>query len=41
MSKIQELYDDMIGAMNVEGLDIPIAGVKFYTHGETIPEAVA
>ena len=35
MSKIQQLYDDMIGAMNVEGLDIPIAGVKFYQHGET------
>ena len=40
MSKIQELYDDMIGAMNVEGLEIPIAGVKFYKNGETIPEAV-
>ena len=40
MTKIQELYEDMIGAMNVEGLDIPVACVKFYKHGETIPEAV-
>jgi uncharacterized protein (DUF169 family) len=30
----------MIGAMNVEDLEIPIACVKFYKHGETIPEAV-
>ena len=40
MSKIKELYNDMIGAMNVEGLEIPIAGVKFYKNGETIPDAV-
>lgn len=40
MSKVQKLYEDMIGAMNVEGLDIPIAGVKFYQQGETIPDAV-
>ena len=40
MTKIQELYEDMIGAMNVEGLEIPVACVKFYKHGETIPEAV-
>lgn len=40
MTRFQELYEDMIGAMNVEGLDIPIAGVKFYKHGESIPGAV-
>jgi uncharacterized protein (DUF169 family) len=40
MTKIQELYQDMIGAMNVEGLDIPIAAVKFYKQGEEIPPAV-
>ena len=27
MSKIQELYDDMIDAMTVEGLKIPITAV--------------
>ena len=41
MSKIQDLYDDMISAMNVEGLKIPIAGVKFYQQGEPIPKAVS
>jgi uncharacterized protein (DUF169 family) len=40
MSKIQELYDQMIDAMNVDGLQIPIASVKFYKQGETIPQAV-
>lgn len=40
MTKIQELYQDMIGAMNVEGLDIPVAAVKFYKQGEEIPQAV-
>ena len=40
MAKVQELYNDMIGAMNVEGLDIPVACVKFYKQGEAIPEAV-
>ena len=41
MTKIQELYQDMIGAMNVEDLNIPIAAVKFYKQGEEIPQAVA
>ena len=41
MTKIQELYQGMIDAMNVEGLDIPIANVKFYKQGETIPQAVS
>jgi uncharacterized protein (DUF169 family) len=41
MTRLQELYEDMTGAMNVEGLDIPIAGVKFYKRGESIPGAVA
>lgn len=41
MTKIQNLYTDMIDALNVEGLDIPIANVKFYQHGEPIPDAVS
>jgi uncharacterized protein (DUF169 family) len=40
MTRIQELYKNMIDAMNVEGLEIPIANVKFYKQGETIPQAV-
>jgi uncharacterized protein (DUF169 family) len=30
----------MIGAMNVEGLEIPVSCVKFYKQGDSIPEAV-
>jgi len=41
MTRIQERYDEMIGAMNVAELDIPIAGVKFYKQGESIPSAVS
>jgi len=41
MTMIQELYEEMIGAMNVEDLEIPVACVKFYEQGETIPAAVA
>jgi uncharacterized protein (DUF169 family) len=40
MTRIQNLYQEMISAMNVEDLEIPIANVKFYKQGETIPEAV-
>jgi uncharacterized protein (DUF169 family) len=40
MSKLNELYNEMIGAMNVDGLEIPVAGVKFYNQDETIPQAV-
>jgi uncharacterized protein (DUF169 family) len=40
MTIIQNLYQEMISAMNVEGLEIPMANVKFYQQGETIPEAV-
>jgi uncharacterized protein (DUF169 family) len=40
MTKILELYEDMIGAMNVKDLDIPIVGVKFYKQGQTIPQGV-
>lgn len=41
MTKMNELYEEMIGAMNVEGLEIPVAGVKFYDQGDTIPDAVS
>lgn len=40
MSNIQGLYAQMIEAMNVEGLEIPLACVKFYQQGEKIPKAV-
>ena len=40
MTRVQELYDDMIAAMNVEGLEIPVSCVKFYKQGDSIPEAV-
>ena len=41
MTKMNDLYQEMITAMNVEGLEIPIAGVKFYDQADTIPEAVS
>lgn len=40
MTRVQELYDDMIGAMNVEGLEIPVSCVKFYKQGDSIPQEV-
>ncbi|MEN8144770.1 MAG: DUF169 domain-containing protein [Gemmatimonadota bacterium] len=40
MTTVRERYDRMIGAMNVDGLEIPTACVKFYKHGEEIPAAV-
>jgi uncharacterized protein (DUF169 family) len=40
MTKMNELYNEMIGAMNVENLEIPVAGVKFYDQGEVIPQPV-
>ena len=40
MTQIQSLYEELINAMNVDGLEIPIANVKFYKNGDTIPSAV-
>lgn len=40
MTKVKELYDDMIDALGVEGLTIPTACVKIYKQGDVIPEGV-
>ena len=40
MSILNKLYQRMIDAMGVDGLEIPLNGVKFYKHGENIPEEV-
>ena len=40
MTQINDLYDRMIGAMGVEDLTIPTAGVKFYKQGDEIPSGV-
>lgn len=40
MTRVQELYEDMIEAMNVQDLNIPVAAVKFYQQSEVIPDAV-
>lgn len=40
MTKIRELYDDMIDALGVEDLAIPTACVKFYQQGDDIPAGV-
>ena len=40
MTEIRELYDRMITAFGVEGLEIPVAAVKIYRGSETIPAAV-
>ncbi len=40
MTTIKQMYNRMIAAMGVEGLEIPITAVKFYRVGEDIPEAV-
>ena len=40
MTQINELYDRMIGALGVEDLTIPTAGVKFYKQGDEIPKGV-
>jgi uncharacterized protein (DUF169 family) len=40
MTQIKNLYDRMIGALGVEDLSIPTAGVKFYEQGDEIPAGV-
>ena len=37
MSSVGRLYDRMIEAMEVEGLEIPAACVNFYRHGDVLP----
>ncbi len=39
MTTLQRLYDRMIAAIGVSGLEIPTTGVKFYKIGEDIPQA--
>ena len=41
MSKINHLYRRMINAMEVEGLEIPAAGVKLFRHEDLLPECLA
>ena len=40
MTTVRETYGKMIDAMNVPGLEIPVACVKFYKQDDVIPEAV-
>ncbi len=40
MSTINNLYSQMIDAMGVEDLEIPMNAVKFYTNDDTIPDQV-
>lgn len=40
MITIKHMYDRMIAAMGVKDLEIPTTAVKFYRHGEDIPEQV-
>lgn len=40
MITIKQMYDRMIAAMGVKGLEIPTTAVKFYRHDENIPEQV-
>lgn len=40
MTKIKQLADRLVAAMNVESLQLPTACVKFYTQDDTIPDAV-
>ncbi len=40
MTTIKALYQRIIWAMAVEGLTIPTAAIKFYSHKEQIPEEV-
>lgn len=40
MTIIKQLHDRLVAAMNVEGLEIPTACVKFYMQDDTIPDAV-
>jgi uncharacterized protein (DUF169 family) len=40
MTTFKQIYECMITAMEVEGLDIPTTAVKFYQQGEAIPKQV-
>ena len=40
MNQLKKIYKKIISAMNVEGLEIPVAGIKFYKKDETIPSEV-
>jgi len=40
MNTINQLYNKMIKAMNVKGLEIPIAAVKFFRKEDVIPDEV-
>ncbi len=40
MESLKSMYDRLIKAMGVEGLKIPVTMVKFYRHGDEIPEEV-
>jgi uncharacterized protein (DUF169 family) len=40
MTQVKELYDEMIDALGVEGLNVPTACVKIYKQGEEIPAGV-
>ena len=40
MTILNELYTRMIDAMGVTNLEIPINAVKFYKHGDNIPEQI-
>ncbi|PCI27115.1 MAG: hypothetical protein COB67_09360 [SAR324 cluster bacterium] len=39
-TKIKVLYDKLIAAMGVEGLEIPLTAVKFFPKGVEVPQAV-
>lgn len=40
MTRVNDLYERMIGALGVEGLSVPTACVKFYQQGDAIPAGV-
>ena len=40
MTTVRGIYDKMIDAMNVPGLEIPTACIKIYKQGDEIPQAV-
>lgn len=40
MNKVEELYNRLIGAMEVDSLEIPISLVKIFKKGELIPEII-
>ena len=37
---LQEFYDEMMKALGVEGLEIPLTAVTFFQEGQAIPESV-